>query len=272
MNKISFFKYHGAGNDFIIIDNRNHHFPYKNQPAIIEQWCDRHFGIGADGLILLEKKEGYDFEMVYYNADGYLGSMCGNGGRCAVAFAYFLGIIGQECTFLATDGPHQAEVINPNWIRLQMRTVEKIEKGDQFYFLDTGSPHYVTFVDELDKLDVVTEGRKIRYNDRFRAEGTNVNFVQPHEKGIKIATYERGVEDETLACGTGVTAAAMAYFLYAGENSHSPVSVEAKGGNLTVEFQSANGHFTNVWLNGPAKQVFTGEKSIQEESSRIFED
>ncbi len=258
MNNISFFKYHGAGNDFIIIDNRDLSFPYKNEHQMIEKLCDRRFGIGADGLILLENKEGYDFEMVYYNADGHLGSMCGNGGRCVVAFAHHIKIIDKTCEFLATDGPHKAEVVNPEWIRLQIKEVRDVEKGDDYYFLDTGSPHYVAFVDQLEGLDIVTEGRKIRYNDRFKAEGTNVNFIEKQADGIKIATYERGVENETLACGTGVTAAAIAYYIQEGVQSSGPISVQAKGGELSVEFESSNGHFKEVWLNGPAELVFKG--------------
>ncbi len=262
MNNIHFYKYHGAGNDFVLIDNRNGSFPYKNKPEIIEKICDRHFGIGADGLILIEHHNGYDFEMVYFNADGYLGSMCGNGGRCTVAFAYFLEMIHSNCTFLAADGPHQAEVIRPGWIRLQIRDVNEIETGKDFYFLDTGSPHYVRFVDQLDELDIVSEGRKVRYNDRFKKTGTNVNFVQPTEKGIKIATYERGVEDETLACGTGITASSIAYYHQLQDKPKLPLDVQAKGGQLQVEFQMIDGKYTNVWLIGPAEQVFVGEISI----------
>lgn len=258
MNNIPFYKYHGAGNDFVIIDNRKLIFPHKKAPEKIAQLCDRHLGIGADGLILIEYNNGYDFEMVYYNADGHLGSMCGNGGRCAVAFAYFLGMISTTCTFLATDGPHQAEVIRADWIRLQIQDISEIEKNDSYYFLDTGSPHYVRFVEAIDTLDVVTEGRKVRYNERFRENGTNVNFIQPSDEGIKIATYERGVEDETLACGTGITAAAIAYYQHLDHKPALPLQVQAKGGRLSVEFQVQNGHFTDVWLNGPAEQVFEG--------------
>lgn len=262
MNSLAFYKYHGAGNDFILIDNRDDSFPYKNKPEKIEKICDRHFGIGADGLILLELNNGYDFEMLYYNADGYLGSMCGNGARCTVAFAYFLGLISNTCTFLAADGPHQAEVIRPDWIRLQMRNISDIENGEDFYFLDTGSPHYVRFVDQIEELDVVAEGRKIRYNERFRENGTNVNFVQTTDEGIMIATYERGVEDETLACGTGITAASIVAYQYSKGQLKPPISVKAKGGQLSVEFQAGDGHFFNVWLNGPTEQVFKGEIMI----------
>lgn len=259
MNSINFYKYHGAGNDFILIDNRDRSFPYKNRPEKIEQLCDRHFGIGGDGLILLEHNNGYDFEMVYYNADGYLGSMCGNGGRCAVAFAHYLDLTSATCTFLATDGPHQAEILKPDWVRLQIRDITQIEVGDNFYFLDTGSPHYVQFVDKIEGLDVVSEGRKIRYNNRFKEKGTNVNFVETIDGGIKIATYERGVEDETLACGTGITAAAIASFQHLEGQLEPPIAVEAKGGELSVEFQANNGQFTNVWLIGPAEQVYSGQ-------------
>jgi diaminopimelate epimerase len=258
MHTITFFKYHGAGNDFVIIDNRDLEFPYKEVPEQIEKICDRHFGVGADGLILIEHKTGFDFEMVYYNADGYLGSMCGNGGRCAVAFTHFLGMIKSNGRFLAADGPHQAEVIRPDWVRLQMRDISEVEKGGSYYFLDTGSPHYVQFVDQMDRLDVVTEGRKVRYNDRFKEKGTNVNFVEAQNQGIKIATYERGVEDETLACGTGITAAAIAYYLHLETKPETPIAVQAKGGQLSVEFTPHHGQFTEVWLNGPAEQVFKG--------------
>jgi diaminopimelate epimerase len=262
MNSISFYKYHGAGNDFILIDNRDRSFPYKNHPEKIEQLCDRHFGIGGDGLILIEHNNGYDFEMVYYNADGYLGSMCGNGGRCAVAFAHYLDLTSATCTFLAADGPHQAEILRPDWVRLQIRDITEIEVGSDFYFLDTGSPHYVRFVEKIEGLDVVAEGRKVRYNDRFKEKGTNVNFVEPIDGGIKIATYERGVENETLACGTGITAAAIASYHHFKGQLKPPVAVEAKGGQLSVEFEVNKDQFTKVWLSGPAEQVYTGQMSI----------
>lgn len=262
MNSISFYKYHGAGNDFILIDNRDLSFPYKKQPEKIEQLCDRHFGIGADGLILIEHNNGYDFEMVYYNADGHPGSMCGNGGRCAVAFAHYLDLTSTTCTFLAADGPHQAEILRPDQVRLQIRNITEIEVGSDFYFLDTGSPHYVQFVEKIEGLDVVAEGRKIRYNDRFREKGTNVNFVETSDGGIKIATYERGVEDETLACGTGITAAAIATFKRSKGQLAPPIGVKAKGGQLKVEFEVNKDQFTKVWLSGPAELVFSGKFDI----------
>ncbi|MEL7118513.1 MAG: diaminopimelate epimerase, partial [Bacteroidota bacterium] len=223
------------------------------------QLCDRHFGIGADGLILIEPYEQFDFEMIYYNSDGNRGSMCGNGGRCAVAFAHDLGKIDQHTIFLAVDGPHQANVKKSNWIELQMQHVYEVEKGDAYFYLNTGSPHYIMFVDQLEKFDVVGNGRAIRYNDRFRAEGTNVNFIQPTKEGIAIATYERGVEDETLACGTGITAAAIAHYLNADGSIKPPVAVKAKGGDLKVDFKTVDDHFEDIWLHGPADFVFEGK-------------
>ena len=214
MKQIPFYKYQGAGNDFILIDQREHHYLKQDQEAIIQKLCDRRFGIGADGLMLLEKADGYDFRMVYFNADGREGSMCGNGGRCIVAFAHFLGLVNQACTFIAVDGPHEAIVKSPNYIELKMQDVKHIEVGEDHFVLDTGSPHYIQFVSDIDQVDVVNAGKAIRYNNRFAEKGINVNFVDVHtEQSLRIATYERGVEDETLACGTGVTAAAIAHHL-----------------------------------------------------------
>ena len=257
---MTFYKYHGAGNDFILIDQREDVWVRPDQQTLIATLCDRHFGIGADGLILLEKKPGYDFEMVYFNSDGRPSSMCGNGGRCIVAFARHLGIIETSCSFLAVDGPHEAVVVRPDWIELKMSDVASVEIGEGFYYLDTGSPHYVQFVPDLSKVDVVVEGRAIRYNDRFKEVGTNVNFVQPLEKGIQLNTYERGVEGETLACGTGVTAAAIASFLQEASNEKiMEIPVQAKGGNLAVRFKHTSEGFKDIWLCGPAKLVFSGK-------------
>lgn len=269
---IPFYKYQGTGNDFVVIDNREGSFLTRKDHEIIEKICDRRFGVGADGLMLLQHKEGYDFEMVYFNADGYEGSMCGNGGRCIVAFAHFLGVIGETCRFIAVDGPHDARVISSRWVELKMVDVESVEKGKDFYFLDTGSPHYVSFSSDVEALDVVREGKSIRYSDRFKEEGTNVNFVQPKGDELIVATYERGVEDETLSCGTGVTAAALADFLRGEEVKGEEVKggvvkgreigIRAKGGELKVKFAYNNNTFEDIWLCGPATQVFQGEITI----------
>ncbi|WP_242923551.1 diaminopimelate epimerase [Pontibacter liquoris] len=252
---ITFYKYQGTGNDFVMVDNRKGQFPADDE-QFVKYLCDRRTGIGADGLILLQDHPDYDFEMVYYNADGRVGSMCGNGARCAVRFARHVGVIEDVACFLAADGEHQASV-ERDLIQLKMNDVQQVERIGEDYYLNTGSPHYVRFVDDVQALDVYKEGRAIRYNDRFAAVGTNVNFVQQiGENEIFVRTYERGVEDETLSCGTGVTAAALVASL---RGMQSPVKVQVLGGELQVAFeQAANGSFKYIYLNGPAKQVFTG--------------
>ena len=257
--QIEFYKYHGTGNDFIIIDQRSQRFLDISDQEKIAFLCDRHFGIGADGLMLLQEAAGYDFEMVYFNADGRQSSMCGNGGRCIVAFAHFLGQIGQQCSFLAIDGPHEAEILPNAWIRLKMSDVGGIQENNGYYWLDTGSPHYVSFWDSIDDLEIVAAGRRIRYDERFSPGGTNVNFVAVKADGLEVATYERGVEDETLSCGTGVTAAAIAYKAYSGKQDLEEVAIKTKGGQLRVEFRSAGDGYTDIWLSGPAQQVFKGK-------------
>ncbi len=255
--KIEFTKYQGTGNDFIIIDDREAVFDIKDH-RLIQRLCHRKFGIGADGLILLRKHAECDFEMVYFNADGHQSSMCGNGGRCIVAFAKALDMIGEKTTFMAIDGLHEARIAD-NWVELKMADVQNIEKGEGFYCLDTGSPHYIRFVDAVSDLDVYEEGKAIRYSSRFAAEGINVNFVEIKNKGIDVATYERGVEDETLSCGTGVTAAALAYYSHIGYSAKHKVAVSTKGGDLEVYFEPAGNKFFNIWLCGPAELVFKGE-------------
>lgn len=263
ISTVSFYKYQGTGNDFILIDNMAATQLDRGATAIIRRLCDRRFGIGADGLILLQAHPRYDFEMVYFNADGREGSMCGNGGRCAVAFAHFLGIVGEEASFLAVDGPHEARISDDGrFVELKMAGVAQVERGSGYYYLDTGSPHYVVFVDDLDAVDVVGEGRAIRYSDRFRKEGTNVNFVQIDSEGIGVATYERGVENETLSCGTGVTASAIAYYLQQPGPERERVGIRARGGQLEVSFRPQDDGFTDVWLCGPAEQVFQGTMEL----------
>lgn len=259
--KISFYKYQGAGNDFVMIDDRDGNFPAETE--IIQKMCDRHFGIGADGLILLQKDPSADFRMVYYNADGNIGSMCGNGGRCIVRFAEDLGLINDKAEFQASDGLHTA-FIEKKIIRLSMRDVEKIEKHLNNWFLDTGSPHHIEFVDDTQIVDVRTKGAEIRYGSPYFEKGSNVNFVQIlNEDTIKIRTYERGVEDETLACGTGVTAAAIAAY-ESGKIAVDEINVKAVGGDLKVSFsKNDDGIYQEIWLSGPAEFEFKGEIEIK---------
>ncbi len=259
--KFEFQKYQGAGNDFILIDDRSHTFP-ENDQALVAKLCDRRFGIGADGLMLLRDKADFDFEMVYFNADGRIGSMCGNGGRCITRFAADNGLLrGTQTHFLAVDGPHDA-VLNDGTIKLKMNDVTAIETGDDYYYLNTGSPHFVQYVMNLDALDVYSAGKAIRYNARFAAEGTNVNFVEHRDGRLFIRTYERGVEDETLACGTGITAVALTAALK-GMAGEGRCTIEARGGTLQVYFtQQGPQSFTDIWLEGEARFVYKGEIAL----------
>ena len=259
--QIDFFKYQGAGNDFVVIDNRKNHFDGSNN-ELIEFLCHRRFGIGADGLLLLEKVEGYDFKMKYYNSDGYEASMCGNGGRCIVSFANYLGIVGKRARFLASDGIHTAFIDDDGLVDLHMTDVKKVDTVADGYFLNTGVPHLVHFVDNLDNVDVDIEGRQLRYDARFQPEGTNVNFVKQEGSHLTVYTYERGVECETLACGTGITASAISAAVRNGIDS-GEFQITAKGGRLSVRFERHDGHFRQVWLKGPAEMVFSGSIIIQ---------
>ena len=255
---ISFYKYQGTGNDFIIIDNRNSVFDRANN-ALVEKLCHRRFGIGADGLMLLQNKSGYDFEMVYYNSDGKEGSMCGNGGRCIVEFARTLGLAKEKTIFYAPDGSHEA-IVKPSFVSLKMNDVNGIEHNEEFCFLNTGSPHYVKFVQDINNYNVFDEGRKIRYNERFKAQGTNVNFVEKTGNELFVRTYERGVENETYSCGTGVTAAALVAAIKNKSTAADYCEIKTPGGNLKVKFkQQSTNSFTDVWLEGPAEFVFKGE-------------
>ncbi|MEH3113360.1 diaminopimelate epimerase [Pedobacter terrae] len=257
--KINFFKYQGAGNDFILI-NHTDDLSKNIDNQTIERLCHRRFGIGADGLMLITKHEDYDFEMHYFNADGKLGSMCGNGGRCIVAFAKQLGIIDQETNFLAVDGPHYARISeNGEWVDLQMIDVDAITKDGEAYVLNTGSPHYVMLQSDLKDFDVFTEGKNIRYHSTYAEKGINVNFVEDKGDYLFVRTYERGVEDETYACGTGVTAVAMAMAKHKNQTGHIKTDIKVLGGDIKIEFDYDGKTFTNVFLCGPAKLVFEGE-------------
>ena len=254
-----FNKYQGAGNDFIIIDNRKT-IINPDDSKLINILCDRRFGIGADGLILISDYQDADYEMKYFNSDGKIGSMCGNGGRCAAHFALKHGIAGEKQKFLAYDGIHEAEV-TADIVRLQMADVKEYKIIDGNYFINTGSPHYVIFTTEIDKIDVNTEGRRLRWSPQFTPGGTNVNFAEIKDKELYVRTFERGVEEETLACGTGITATAIASVLTEHSDTQS-VSVRARGGNLKVDLNIKNEVITNVWLTGPATFVFDGKIEI----------
>lgn len=259
-----FYKYEGTGNDFIIIDNREKIFAPQNR-KLIANMCHRRLGIGADGLILIEGSDTADFKMMYFNADGNAGSMCGNGGRCAVAFARRMGIINAQAAMETYDGVHKAKILSYNSedfnaeVSLQMNDVSRVEIDDDFSFMNTGSPHCVKFIHTISTVDVIQQGRKIRYSERFEKDGTNVNFAQFDGHRLIARTYERGVEDETLSCGTGVTAVAIAYALKCSRTGYCEMPVKTSGGELMVKFNSHSGQFTNVFLEGPATFVFEGK-------------
>lgn len=256
---VQFYKYEGAGNDFVIIDNRTKTVHLTEKQILF--LCDRKFGIGADGLILLQQKEGYDFEMVYYNSDGKLGSMCGNGSRCLTKFASDCGIKKDKYFFVANDGDHESQLEENGWIRVKMIDVNEVMMIDEDVFLSTGSPHYIKKVKTVDDYNVFEEGKAIRNSERFINEGTNVNFIEKiSNNSIKVRTYERGVEDETLSCGTGVTASAI---ISNYSNGFNKIDVKTLGGDLAVEFEKINDKtYRNIWLIGPATFVFRGEIEV----------
>lgn len=253
---LHFFKYQGTGNDFVIFDNREGTYSHLTQEQIA-LLCHRRFGIGADGLMLLNAHSSYDFEMKYYNADGAEGSMCGNGGRCLVQFAWDLGIRSLLISFIAIDGPHEAKVNADGTVSLKMQDVEGISYVGNDALLNTGSPHYIKLVKNLQQFDVFNEGKSIRYNPAISEKGVNVNFTESlGTDSIAVRTYERGVEDETFSCGTGVTAAAIVCF--GQEPGHRSVAIHTKGGQLSVDFEFDGSKYSQVWLKGPAQRVFEG--------------
>lgn len=263
---LHFHKYEGAGNDFVLIDAREKlPFALDDQPTIAKL-CDRHFGIGADGLMLLKSHPYYDFEMIYYNADGHPSSMCGNGGRCIVAFAQKLGIIENKCRFIAVDGPHEASLLENGNVSLGMSEVREIEQNNSDFVLNTGSPHFVRFQEEVGAAPLLDIAKSIRYGERFKAVGINVNLVKQDETGtLIIRTYERGVEDETLACGTGITAAAISQAIRDGFQANKKpftYQVQAIGGQLSVSGRWLGDRFGALELTGPATYVFSGQISI----------
>ena len=258
---INFYKYQGAGNDFILIDNRQQLFK-NNKEQLAQQLCKRRFGIGSDGLIFIENDTDSDFLIDFLNPDGSR-SFCGNGSRCAVKFAHYLGVFKeQHTTFKAIDGIHKAQLVN-DLVKIEMKDVQSIQQIDKDFFINTGSPHYIKYFKNINQLDLIKLGQTIRYSDTYKNEGTNVNAVEkiaPHH--IKVRTYERGVENETLACGTGVTACALSYALL-NQLKNNTIKVDAVGGQLEVSFtQQPNGNFTNIWLTGPAQFVFKGTYDI----------
>jgi diaminopimelate epimerase len=262
--QLEFYKYQGTGNDFVMIDNRSGFFP-KDNLQLVASLCDRRFGIGGDGLILLEKNPmssiiamPADFRMVYYNSDGNEGSMCGNGGRCTVAFAKKLTIIDDTCMFMAADGWHHASIDENGTVSLKMIDVFNIKLEKDYTFMNTGSPHHVQLVEDLEHYNVKENGAALRYGDLYGKEGSNINFVKKiNEDTFSLRTYERGVEDETLACGTGATAAAIAMNL-TGQTNATSIKINVEGGKLEISFDKNRDHYTNVYLIGPAEFVFKG--------------
>jgi len=257
--RLPFFKYQGAGNDFILLDNRSGDIRLDTEQ--VAGLCHRRFGIGADGLMLLEAAADADFHMVYYNADGHESTMCGNGGRCIAAFAARLGLIRDQASFTAVDGRHRAELLPDGLVRLEMQDVQEIRHEDGYDLLHTGSPHYIKWVADVQAVDVFREGRAVRSLPAFRPKGINVNFVQRLDDSLWVRTYERGVEDETLSCGTGVTAAAIAA---SGEQTGAfHTRIQTPGGTLEVSFRKDTPHTAReVVLTGPAVFVFEGVKDV----------
>jgi diaminopimelate epimerase len=256
---LHFYKYQGTGNDFVIIDNRDGSIELSSQQVAL--LCDRHFGIGADGLMLLNKHDSYDFEMIYYNADAAPGTMCGNGGRCLTKFAFDKGIQPNKYTFIASDGEHEAVIDANGWVHLKMIDVHEVSKQNEATVLNTGSPHYIKQVSDISNYDVFSEGKNIRYNDRYNQKGINVNFVEWNGDELFVRTYERGVENETFSCGTGVTAAAMA--MSNDTTGLQETKIRTLGGSLLIKFNKLDAqHYTDVWLCGPASFVYDGQITI----------
>lgn len=258
---LPFSKYEGTGNDFILIDDRKLQFPANED--LISKLCNRHFGIGADGILLLQHSEGYDFGMNYFNSDGSHATFCGNGGRCITAFAFHEGIIADSCRFMAADGIHHSRIVEKNrhslLVELEMRDPVVFTQQPNFYYLNTGTYHVVKFVDNPDTIDILEDSREIRYDERFAPHGTNVNFARLLKKELYVRTYEKGVEDETLSCGTGVTASAIAASLkYGGDSFY----INTAGGRLSVSFKCIQDHFRQVKLTGSARLVYKGEIEI----------
>lgn len=257
---LRFVKYQGTGNDFIMIDNRSGEWDNLSV-STIRKLCDRRFGIGADGLIKINSVEGYDFEVDYYNSDGSK-SFCGNGARCSVAFAHELGFTADSVSFMAIDGAHEA-LKKDGLVHLKMNDVAEIDDSQKEFILNTGSPHFIHFTENVSDFDILAYGKQIRYSDKYNQEGINVNAIhQLDNHTFEIRTYERGVEDETLSCGTGVTAAALALGKKNEITGDFEYRVKSRGGNLSVKFRNTGAGFTDIWLIGPAESVFKGEVDV----------
>ncbi len=252
MLKLHFSKYQGAGNDFILIDNRSG--THQLSTDQIQKLCDRNFGIGSDGLILIEESDSANYFVNFYNPDGSQ-SFCGNGSRCAFRMAQRIGLVKKEGSFQAIDGLHQAKSISDD-VSISMSDVAGVDAYKDGFVLQTGSPHFVKFAEEIENIDLVKEAHSIRYDAHYKDKGINVNFVLPESDGIKMRTYERGVEAETLACGTGVTAAALVFAL--SRDHVEAVKVQTRGGKLSVNFERAGQGFKKIWLTGPAEHVYDG--------------
>lgn len=252
---IDFYKYQGTGNDFILIDDRVERFNIDN-PKLVKSICKRKFGVGSDGLIILRNHEHHDFEMIFFNSAGEKSTFCGNGGRCILSFAKDLGIISKKSIFIAYDGIHEGEINGRN-IRLKMADVQKVNVKDDCIVLDTGSPHLIKIVDNLKDLDVITEGRKLRFSKEFGTYGINVNFTEIRNDHVFIRTYERGDEMESLSCGTGSVAAAIALHKIKKVNSQH-LTIYTKGGELEVFFKYDGRYYTDIWLSGEARMVYKG--------------
>ena len=260
---LSFWKYQGTGNDFILVEDALGDWERELSGNQIALLCDRHFGIGADGLMLLQKTGGYDFRMVYYNADGRESTFCGNGSRCITSFAHQLGWIGREAYFVAADGDHEARIEPNDLISVHMKSIRKVDHNNEDLIIDSGSPHYIKFVEEVEQSNLNEVARLIRFGDPWKEEGINVNLVQTGTNELTIRTYERGVEDETLSCGTGVTAAAIAWSSRSGLGGKQNIDIKTRGGKLSVRWEAGTFGFRDIWLTGPAKAVFSGTWEIR---------
>lgn len=257
-----FDKYQGAGNDFILIDARSRSFKSMNQFQI-NSICKRNFGIGSDGLILIKDHKKLDFEMIYYNSDGLKSSMCGNGARCAVAYAYERNICSREASFMTYDGVHRGFVLSNSIIKLSFKDISRVEENNYGLVVDSGSPHLIIFKKNLDLLDVRKLGSSIRYSKNYFKEGINVNFIKHIEENkIKLRTYERGVENETLSCGTGAVAAAIAAHYNRIVQDFPQILIETLGGLLEVNFNFEKKMYNNIYLSGKAKKIFSGKISL----------
>ena len=260
--ELIFDKYHGLGNDFVIIDGRSLNFQQLNQNQI-KKICNRNFGVGADGLILIKDHLKLDFEMIYYNSDGLLSSMCGNGARCSVAFAYEKNICSEKMVFMAYDGPHKGFILADSNIKLSFNDISNIKENEYGIYIDSGSPHLLIFDKNIEELNFKELGSSIRHSKKFLKEGVNVNFIEHINKNrFKLRTYERGVEDETLSCGSGAVAAAISAHYKGLAKNYSEILIQTLGGALKVDFKCEKEKYFKTYLSGKTQKVFSGIISI----------